>query len=343
VLTPLLREPTTLAQALLPWLEDRLSGARVELGTARQADGGGSSETYFLDAKVLGAECARHESWVLRVQASSHQIYQDPAVERQFRVMGRLRAAGAPPVPKVRWYEPDTSVIGAPFYLMDKVEGHVPSALYHSDPWLAALPPSRRNALWLSAIEAMAGVHYAPISDFGFLAFGTAESGLDQELGRWDSYAEWAGLSLRPTQARARDALGSDRPREEVAGVAWGDARLSNMIFLSDRCAAVIDFETASLGGAETDLGWWLFYDWMVSEGSGTPRLDGFGDRQDFLCTWESFAGRPARDMAWHELFATWRYSLVSDRARQLAAARDPSIRDRPSLSAQRLEMLLAA
>jgi aminoglycoside phosphotransferase (APT) family kinase protein len=343
MLMPLLREPAALAQALLPWLEERLSGARIELGTVTQADGGGSSETYFLHATISDAEGARRESWVLRVQATSHQIYQDPAVERQFRVMKQLATASAAPVPTVRWYEPDASVIGAPFYLMDNVDGEVPSALYHSDPWLAGLSPSRRHALWLSAIEAMAAVHRAPVSQFGFLAFGMAESGLEQELDRWDSYAAWTGLTLHPIQLRVRDALGRDRPRGETAGLAWGDARLSNMIFRSDRCAAVIDFETASLGGAETDLGWWLFYDWMVSEGSGTPRLEGFGDRQDLLATWVSFAGRPARDMAWHELFATWRYSLVSDRARQLAAAHDPSIANRPSLSAQRLEVLLAA
>ena len=111
----------------------------------------------------------------------------------------------------------------------------------------------------------------------------------------------------------------------------------------------VLAATTASLAGAETDLGWWLFYDWFVADGFGVARLPGLPARDETVRLWEGFSGRRALDMEWHEVFATWRFSLISDRARYLArklglqnaAAAAATSTDSPH--ARRLEMLLAA
>jgi aminoglycoside phosphotransferase (APT) family kinase protein len=229
--------------------------------------------------------------------------------------------------------------------VMERVEGSIPSDLYHTNGYLTEIAPTEREALWLSAIEAMAALHAAPPEPFAFLArLDRGASGLEQQLAAWDSYMAWSDAPVRPVQQRARRWLEDHMPPERPTGLAWGDARPGNMVFRNGRCAAVLDWETASLGGAETDLGWWLFYDWMVSEGMGVPRLDGLGGPAQFIRAWEGFADRRARAMDWHEIFATWRYSLVSDRARHLMRRNgvpNAPPADARSLPAERLETLV--
>jgi len=340
------RDPNRLVQALLPWLHERLPSAdTILLPPPRRADSGGSSETLFLEPLISEQGTQRRESWVLRIEPTVHQIYQDPSVERQYRVMQALTLSGAAPVPKVFWYEEDRSIIGARFFLMERIDGAIPDSLHNSKGFLLEVTAADREVIWLSAIETMAKVHSVAVEPFRFLSHpGLGDTGLDQEIAVWDSYMRWSGAPVRPIQERARQWLGDHLPANRPTGLAWGDARPGNMVFRNNRCVAVIDWETASLGGAETDLGWWLFYDWFVSDGFGVPRLPGLGSREDTVKVWEAFAGRTALDMAWHEIFATWRFSLISDRFRHLARLRGTP--DAPPIGstsphADRLTMLI--
>jgi aminoglycoside phosphotransferase (APT) family kinase protein len=340
------RDLQELGQALLPWLHLRIPEAEsITLPALRRPEAGGSSETLFLEPLIQEHGRVRREAWVLRVEATVHQIYQDPSVERQYRVMQALAQSGSVPVPSVLWYESDRSVIGAPFFLMERVDGVIPNPLHNSSGFLTQITPSEREVIWLSAIQTLAKLHSVQSEPFRFLAHPSlGETALDQELVVWDSYMRWSGAAVRPIQERAHRWLSDQIPRGQPIGFAWGDARPGNMIFRNGACVGVIDFETASLGGAETDLGWWLFYDWFASEGFGVARLPGLGNREDTIRVWEQFAGRKALDMQWHELFATWRFSLISDRAghlaRQLGLQHAPRT-DARSPHAERLQMLL--
>jgi aminoglycoside phosphotransferase (APT) family kinase protein len=342
------RDPQKLGQALLPWLHLHIPDAEeITLPAPRRPEAGGSSETLFLEPLIREHGGVRREAWVLRIEATVHQIYQDPSVERQYRAMQALARSGHVPVPKVLWYESDRSVIGAPFFLMERVDGAIPNALHNSTGFLTQISPSRRELIWLSAIETLARIHSVEIERFRFLARPTlGETGLDQEIVVWDSYMRWSGAPIRTIQERARQWLSDHLPKDRPTGLAWGDARPGNMIFRDNACVAVIDWETVSLGGAETDLGWWLFYDWLVSDGFGVPRLPGLGTHGQTIKLWEEFAGRKALNIEWHEVFATWRFSLISDRAahlaRELGSQNAPRV-DARSPHAERLEMLLGA
>lgn len=342
------RDPQKLTHALLRWLHAHIPDAEeIILPPPRKPGAGGSSETLFLEPLIRGHGTVRREEWVLRIEATVHQIYQDPSVQRQYRVMQALARSGTVAVPKVLWYESDRSVIGAPFFLMERVDGAIPDALHNSTGFLTEVTAAHRELIWLSAIETLAKIHSVEIEPFRFLARpGLGETGLDQEIAVWDSYMRWFGAPVRPVQERARQWLADHLPTNRPTGLAWGDAKLGNMVFRDQVCVAVIDWETASLGGAETDLGWWLFYDWLVSDGFSVPQLPGLGSREDTIRVWEAFAGRKAQNMEWHEVFATWRFSLISDRAKHLAretGSQKAPRADIRSPHAARLEMLLGA
>lgn len=315
-----LRNPEDVRRALLPWLHDRLPEAdEILLSDLSVPEIGGSSETFLLCATIIENGRERQERWVLRIEATGYQVYRDPSVERQFRVMEVLSQIGDVPVPTPLWYEQNTTTLGAPFFVMQRVEGQTIPSYHHTQGLLAEATPRNRELMWLSAIEAMAKIHCTPVEKFAFLARPElGATGLEQEIAYWAEYMTWTGAPVRPEQERGLLWLTDNRPADSLTGLAWGDARPGNIIFLNNKCQAVIDWETASLGGAETDLGWWLFCDWSASEGQGVARLEGTGDKASTISNWQHFAGRKAMAIEWHEAFATWRFSLIVDRARFL-------------------------
>src|SRR4051794_30227090 len=81
---------------------------------------GASSETFLIEAELAEGGSRRSERWAVRIQATGYQVYRDPAVERQYRVLETLGRVSDVPVPAVRWFEPDPAVLGAPFFVMQR-------------------------------------------------------------------------------------------------------------------------------------------------------------------------------------------------------------------------------
>jgi aminoglycoside phosphotransferase (APT) family kinase protein len=302
---------------VLAWLCTRIPQAQsVDLPRINAAAVGASSETLLLDPIIREGGVERHEHWVLKLEPNAHRIYQYPSIERQFRTLDALTQWSVAPVPAPILFEPDDAVLGAPFFIMERVGGALPASLHHSEGLWSEIEPAVRREQWLSAIQAMAHIHAADPAHFSFLSRPElGKTGLDQEIALWDRYRAWSGAPRHPAQDSAREWLAQHIPAERTTGLAWGDARPGNMLFRGDRCQAVIDWETVSLGGAETDLGWWIFYDWFTAEGLGIPRLNGVGDGAETIAVWEACSGRKAQAMVWHEVFATWRFSLIRDRS----------------------------
>jgi aminoglycoside phosphotransferase (APT) family kinase protein len=91
----------------------------------------------------------------------------------------------------------------------------------------------------------------------------------------------------------------------------WGDARLSNVIYRAFRPVAVLDWEMATLGPAEVDLGWFLYFQRFFSEGLGVPDLPGFPAREAAIHGYEQLAGRTMDDLFYYEVFAAWRNATI--------------------------------
>lgn len=317
------RSPDDLRQRLCDWAKRRLArlGA-VEIGRIVAAQGGASSETWLIDALVGPDHRPAH--WVLRIEPRGHQVYQDPSVARQYRVIEVLAGESGLSIPTPIAQEDDPDILGAPFFLMVRAPGVAPPNDYHREGLLATATPAEREAMWAQGIALMARLHGLDPAPFAFLAPPGIAPGVDgvaQELARWDRYRGWAAIPHLPLYDHARRWLEDHRPAPRPPGFAWGDARPPNLLFADGRCTALLDWEAASLGGAETDLGWWLFYDRMICEAAGVPRLDGIGDAERTVALWEAEAGRKAQAMEWHIVFAGYRFALISERARALAIA----------------------
>lgn len=240
----------------------------------------------------------------------------DPA--REYRIMSLLGEAGAA-VPRMFGYEPDSSVIGSPFYLMERIPGRlfVENPPYHIQGWVAECPPQDRAAMWYSGIDAFAVVHRLDWKALGFGFLDQSERGkdpLDQQMHYWNEYAQWI---LRPGDRlslceRALAWLESNKPRESgPVCLCWGDAKVGNMVFQGTKCAGLLDWEMARLGNPVEDVVWYMILDRILWEGINFPRLPGFPGREDTLRHWEEVSGFSAADAGFYEVFGALKISLI--------------------------------
>ncbi|MDO7836311.1 phosphotransferase family protein [Sphingobium sp. HBC34] len=282
------------------------------------AEAGMSSETWLLAAI---APDGSNRDWVLRIQPRARQVYQDPSIARQFDVIRCLSQVPGLPVPAGVALEQDADILGAPFFLMERAPGKAPPDGYHTQGLLAEATPAQRESMWEQGVSLLARLHAVDVTPFDFLAWpdGPAGDGIAQELARWDAYLAWSGVPRLGIYDRALRWLDDHRPPAAGTGFAWGDARPCNILYADGKATALLDWETASIGTAETDLGWWLFYDRMMTDAIGLPRLDGLPDARATIALWEAASGRRAQAMEWHIVFAGYRFAMISERAIRMA------------------------
>jgi len=308
------------AERLEAWLRGRLPDT-VRLGQLRRAPVGQSSRTMLFDARWRGG----HGEFVLRVQPGPDGIFLEPDAAREFRVLEALSGSGVA-VPRVRWLERDPAVLGAPFFVMDRVEGTVPAGRpsIHAAGWLPTLTPARRRRLWESALAELVAVHAVDWRRSHAFLRPDGDAGLAGHLARTAAWYRWAarGRSFPITDAALRslfDRLPSVEAGEPV--LLWGDARPGNMIFSTDgpAVAAVLDWEVATIGPAAVDLAHWLVFDEFATTACGVDRLPGYPDRAATIARYEQLSGRAPRDLDYFEVLEC--FFLATTLIRQTDAA----------------------
>jgi len=316
---------------LAAWLATRLPEARELTVGALEGPGttGFSSDTLLFEARWRdGSGHERREALVARLEPRGFGIFPEYDVARQLHIQRALaEAETGVPVAPMRWLETDPRYLGAPFYVMDRVEGRIPTddPPYHAGGWLTEVAPAEREALWWDGLEVLARIHRLDWRALGLDGLGLEQAGaesaaaaLEAQLAYWDRYLDWLGGPAAGLLRPVLDRLRAERPHPEgPPALSWGDARIGNMIFREGRCRAVLDWEMAGLAPPELDLGWWLFLDHHHSAGVGVPRLPGFPDREATVARYAALLGRPVRRLPWYELFAALRFSAVMARVGQ--------------------------
>src|SRR5262245_60846109 len=119
---------TDTQEAFVAWIHRRLPDARdIQVTPFRAASSGQSNETRLFDLSYRMPEL-KVERLVLRRAPQGRGLFPEYDLDVQVGVM-RALAATRVPVPVVRWYEPDNSVLGTPFVVMEFIDGAIPSDL----------------------------------------------------------------------------------------------------------------------------------------------------------------------------------------------------------------------
>jgi aminoglycoside phosphotransferase (APT) family kinase protein len=305
-------DPDTVGRRLGEWLPGVLGVADVEVSEVHIPSGNGmSSESVLLEAGWREDGERVRRGLVARVAPAGGGLFPAYDLGKEARVMSALAGHTAVAAPRVLGADETGDVLGAPFILMERAYGEVPS----DDPpfttagWVLDLAPERRAALVDNALSTLAAIHTADWRGLGLdgLARSGPGSALEQELRFWEDFYAWTGQgSTSPTIDAGWEWLRAHHPAQESApAIVWGDARLGNLMFAPDQSVTgVFDWEMAALGPPEIDLGYFLFTIRVYTDGLGVPRPDGFPDDAALVARYEQLSGLAVRDLAFYEAFA---------------------------------------
>ena len=285
---------------------------------------GHSNETFFVRAG--------DREWVLRRPPRGAFLPTAHDVGREFRVLSALAPTGVRVPRPVLWCA-DGSVIGAPFYLMERIHGDVLQG--EPPPWLDAAEDRRRVGEEL--VDALAELHAVDWRAAGLEGFGKPNGYLRRQVDRWDSQLRLTEPLTRvvPDLHRTGEWLQGHVPAEAEPAVVHGDFKLDNVLFAHGpptRLVGVLDWEMSTIGDPLADLGWMLSF-WphpddppLFALDEGTPtRREGFLRREDLVRRYGSATGREVGDLSFYLVLAVWKLAILLEGsyARHLAGVTD--------------------
>lgn len=289
---PPLDQPTAVRvpldrEALASWLRDAL-GLDGDL-TVRQFPSGFSNLTYLVT--VGGRDL------VLRRPPPGADVRGGHDMGREARILSALH--GHVPVPKPLGVEASGVVLGAPFYVMERVGGVV----LRSTAPEADRPDAASMAVVADAfVDTFAGLHAVDLEAVGMADFGRPEGYVRRQVDGWAQRYETAKTDDVPEVDQAFAWLDENQPPESGAALLHNDYKYDNLVLDPDRLGevrAILDWELATVGDPLMDLGSTLGY-WV--EATDSPALKALA----LSPTW--WPGNPTRD----ELVA--RYAAATGR-----------------------------
>src|SRR5580698_3329760 len=212
--------------------------------------GGRSNLTYRVDLDS--------SRLVLRRPPLGHVLPTAHDMSREFRVLTALHGTDIP-VPTPVAICADADVIGAPFYLMEFVDGVVLRTREDGE----RLTPAQARQLSDRLIEMLAAIHGVDIAATGLTGFGRPEGYLARQLSRWQRQWELSNTREMPGYDRLVERLAAGLPADSGHTLVHGDYRLDNMLVTlgaTPAVAAVVDWEMSTLGDPLADLGLTLIY-----------------------------------------------------------------------------------
>ncbi|MFJ2935631.1 phosphotransferase [Streptomyces sp. NPDC087219] len=270
---------------------------------ARLIEGGRSNLTY-----VVTDGAGR---WVVRRPPLGHVLATAHDMRREHRVISALHTTDVP-VPETLLLCEDDSVLGAPFYVMEFVDG----TPYRSAAELAPLGPERTRAAVLGLVDTLVDLHAVDPAAVGLADFGRPEGFLDRQLRRWGKQLDASRGRELPGIDELHAALGRSLPDSPEPTVIHGDFRLDNVLIDGDdRIRAVLDWEMSTLGDPLTDLGLLVMYstplDLPDSPISTTATAPGHPTAAELVERYAARSGRDTSALAWYTAFAWFKLAVI--------------------------------
>ncbi|GLW99380.1 phosphotransferase family protein [Microtetraspora sp. NBRC 16547] len=266
--------------------------------------GGKSNLTYLVSD---GAS-----EWILRRPPLGHVLATAHDMAREYRVISALGPTDVP-VPRTYALCEDPGVIGAPFYVMEKVEG----TPYRTASQLEPLGRDRTRAICTRMVDTLAVLHAVDPAAVALSDFGRPDGFLQRQVRRWKKQLD---------ASYSRDLAGAEElhrlllarvPGLSAPAIVHGDFRLDNLLVdTSDDVVSVLDWEMATLGDCLTDFALMLVYqrlatsgiDYAVSDVSTAP---GYLSDSEIMNRYSVAGGRPLTDMGFYLGLAYFKLAVI--------------------------------
>jgi aminoglycoside phosphotransferase (APT) family kinase protein len=290
------------------WLAANVEGVRAPVSFSL-IPGGRSNLTYVV-TDAAGRTIALRRPPVGHLLATAHDV------GREHRLLRALWPTGFP-VPEPLGFCADEQLIGAPFVVMDFVEGAV--ARMPEDA-LALWDDAARHRVGLAMAETLAHLHRLDIDQIGLGDLARREDYFARQIRRWGSQVREAptpGVDEGRRIESVGQRLSASIPPQETTSLVHGDYRLDNVILSPQgEVRAVLDWELATLGDPMADLGLLLCYWTGPGEPAALPGNEataapGFATRSEVVERYEAASGRTADALQFYLAFGYWKLACI--------------------------------
>ena len=216
-----------------------------------QLTAGRSNEMFVLEFDNADGNSVQ---WVLRRPSGVAWEKAEKVLRREFTLLNALSPLDVA-TPKTIVQCEDKSVIGAVFYLMEKVEGFIPAMGGFPDAFKATTELQRQCGL--AGIEAIAAIHRVDWRAAGLADYGKPEGFHERQVGRWTAQYESYGGRELPGLARIGEWLQNNLPVQWAPTIMHGDYHALNILMapeLPPRISAIVDWETSTIGDPFLDV-----------------------------------------------------------------------------------------
>lgn len=308
-------DPASVAAAvpvapLAAWIAETVPGARGPV-TVTHLSGGSSNLTFRVRDEA--------NDWVLRRPPVGAFLATANDMGREFRVQTGLQGTDVPVARTVAMCA-NESVIGAPFYLMEFVDGTVYDDVDAVEGFDSAQAIEATDEL----IDVLARLHAVDFTAVGLGDLGRPDGFLQRQVDRWCTQWERSKQRELPAIEEVARRLQRSIPAHSDAAVVHGDYSFNNTMWSRTdrtRMVAVLDWEMSTLGDPLTDVGFVLAY-WgrageiMWRRRRPQPhRLDGFPSDDHLLARYERSSGRSVRDIGVYRTLAVFKLAIITEGA----------------------------
>jgi aminoglycoside phosphotransferase (APT) family kinase protein len=234
-------------------------------------------------------------------------------VGREHRIIDAL-ASTPVPVPAALAMCTDVDVIGAPFYVMEFVDGVVLNDAATAE---ATLDLAARAHAGDSLIDALVALHAVDPDAVGLGDLAKKEDFIARQLHRWHRQFEQSRQRDVPAVDAVHDLLAANIPPQRESRIVHGDFRLGNCIVGDDgTIRAVLDWELCTLGDPLADVGyvlatWARPRDARAADPNAPSVLPGFAERDELVARYSAGSGRAVEDVDFYVAFSFWRLACI--------------------------------
>ena len=288
------------------WLADNVAGARAPFNF--QLIAGGRSNLTFLVTDDNGIR------YVLRRPPLGHVLATAHDMAREHRIISAVGQTNVP-VPATLGLCTDESVNGAPFYVMNFVDGVVLDNAEKAE----ILDKSLRRSASFNLIDVLCELHDVDIDAVGLGNLAKREGYIERQIKRWSTQWENSKTRELPEIDEVVRLLSTKVPRQQDVSIAHGDFRFGNVLtdVTTGRIAAVLDWELCTLGDPLADLGYIGVY-WSDGPASALRANDptpagGFTTYRELVERYATKTGRDVSGVDYYVAFSCWRLAVISE------------------------------
>jgi aminoglycoside phosphotransferase (APT) family kinase protein len=304
-------------QALKSYFEKKFQGAKnIEILDFNQPSAGWSDEAFIFNLSWEVDGKGHQKGFAIRKQNKGGLMREHKIFLQQFKFLDRLSKNCDLPVPGVHWYENDDSIIGGPFFVMDRLQGE------------SYVPWSKEGQIFLQRahdereipfqfVQYLAKLHLLDYKESGFTKDFEEPIGeysyIENKInGLEEMYFNYQ-ISPDPVMVDALEWLKLNKPAAQRYSIVHNDYRTGNLLYNRNEITGILDWEAAEIGDPMTDIA----YVCAKSNRMDSPLMCYLLDKSMFLKTYSELTGLRIEESVLHyyEVFHQVRFVLISQSA----------------------------